>query len=111
MSLDYLHVQHEAQRVSPPAWKHYTGDATAQFITNIAQAFPFLDVTTFSKLSAAPETGGGSRSVWFSAFLTIDLLIHCEHKNLPAPTSTFTGAPAGLMLCNLSPFCRPSAQP
>jgi len=41
-----------------------------------------------------PETGGGSGLVWFSTVLAIDLLIPCEHKNSPPPTSTLARAPA-----------------
>ena len=63
MSLCYLPVQHEAQWVSPPAWKPYTGDATAESISNGAPAFPFSDATASSQLSAFP---GDRRWQWVS---------------------------------------------
>lgn len=99
MSLRYLYAQHEAQQVAPPAWRHYTSDAKLSHSHVIA----------FPKLPAFPQAGGGSRSVWLSTSLAIDLFIHCEHKNSPPPISTLTGAPL-TSLCDQSPFCRLLAQ-
>lgn len=59
MSLLCLHRQHEAQWGSAPAWKRYTGDATAEFTNHAAQALPLSDVNAFSKLAALPEMAAG----------------------------------------------------